>query len=108
MPMSQKQYVKAHGMQCPFCYGQELYETSVLEQQDVRVYIDIRCHGCKKEWTDVYILHSYVASENRPPVKLYADEDEDEILVEEEEKPCLQTETSQTTLEIPMTPSSET
>jgi formate dehydrogenase maturation protein FdhE len=56
------QYVRCGGEYCPFCGSTEVYQVSVMfyDDEKAKIYKEITCMTCDRDWTDVFDLASIV------------------------------------------------
>jgi transposase-like protein len=57
-PMTSTEYVADGGGRCPFCRSREI-EGSQHDYEGDKVYQNITCRSCNREWTDIYALTGY-------------------------------------------------
>ena len=57
--MTPEQYTACGGVRCPFCNSHDIEAGSTTVEQG-KIYQDVECNACGKEWTDEYKLTGYV------------------------------------------------
>lgn len=56
--LTDEQYVKSGGSQCPHCHGTELTGSSFQAEGGI-AWQEVTCYICSAEWTDQYKLIGY-------------------------------------------------
>ena len=59
-PMTNRQYAKTGGNQCPFCRGKRVEAAGAIMPDDRdAATLDVECRDCGRAWKDVYRLVGY-------------------------------------------------
>ena len=59
MPMTDKEYLKSHGLKCPFCRSNKIESGPVEIALSCFGSANVTCLECGKEWKDLYSLVGY-------------------------------------------------
>lgn len=62
VPMTNKQYLDANGLFCPFCRSWDIEAPNGVEIESGVGIHGMTCNVCEREWTDIYRLVRYQAT----------------------------------------------
>lgn len=70
MKLTQEQYLKSGGYECPHCGERDVMATGPLDPDHMSAYQPVECMVCKKTWNDVWRLVGYCDPESQDPPQL--------------------------------------
>jgi len=59
--MSNEEYIKTGGNNCPFCKSDEIESESQVQVDSTSAWQDVECKSCGRHWQDVYNLVGFDA-----------------------------------------------
>ena len=57
--LTDEQYIKASGLQCPTCQRYEVTSVGHVETDNGSAWQEVSCDYCKATWKDIYQLTGY-------------------------------------------------